>query len=280
MGRFARVVLALDLAAVIGAGVQLFVLSTHTADYFAWTIKAPITAALLGAGYWSSIPSVVLAMRAREWRNARALLVMGLVITGFTTLATFLHLEQFHFDSGPVLARIFAWVWLVIYIAIPLMLLAAVVIGERAGGRHEYAIETPLLPWVRAVLAVHAVPLTVLGLGLAFLPGTFADLWPWPLTPLTSGAVGAWLLTIAGGCWWALRDGDWRRVRVAFPAFIAFDVLALAGAARFSDALDFGAAGTWLYLGALGVSLALFALAAARQETETRDDLVAAPVPR
>jgi hypothetical protein len=151
---------------------------------------------------------------------------------------------------------------------------------ERAGGRREYAIETPLLPWVRAVLIIHAVPLTVLGLGLAFLPGTFAELWPWPLTPLTAGAVGAWLLTISAGCWWALLDGDWRRVRVAFPAFIAFDILALAGAARFSGALDFADERSWLYVGALAVSLALFALAAARQETETDRDLVTAPALR
>jgi hypothetical protein len=277
MGGFARLVLALDLVAVIGAGVQLFVLSTHTADYFAWTIKAPITAALLGAGYWSSIPSVIIAMREREWRNARALLVMGLVITGFTTLATLLHLSLFHFDSGPFLARAFAWVWLGIYIAIPLMLLAAFVTQERAGGRDEYAVETPLLPWVRLLLAVHAVPLTVLGLGLAFVPGTFADLWPWPLTPLTAGAVAAWLLTIAAGCWWALRDGDWRRVRVAFPAFVAFDVLALAGAARFPGALDSGDARTWIYLGCLVASLILFALAAVRQQSVPAHDRVAVP---
>jgi hypothetical protein len=271
MATFSRVVLAVDLVAVIGAGIQLFVLSTRTDEYFAWTIKVPITAALLGAGYLSSIVSVVMAMRSRHWQHARGLLVMGVVITGFTTLATLLHLEQFHFDSGPTSARASAWAWLVIYIAVPVMLIAAIVMQEREGGRFEYSVDVPLRPWVRAALLLHAVPLTILGLGLAFLPDSFDGLWPWPLTPLTAGAVAAWLLTIASAGWWSLREGDWRRVRVAFPAVIIFDALALIGAARFSDALDFGDAQTWVYLGALVTSLGLMSLAAVRQEADLRE---------
>lgn len=33
------------------AGVQLFVFSERTDEYFAWTIQPPVGAALLGAGY-------------------------------------------------------------------------------------------------------------------------------------------------------------------------------------------------------------------------------------
>lgn len=250
MFAFARLVLILDLIAVIGASLQLFVLSAHTDEFFAWTIKTPITAALLGAGYLSSIPIVLIALRAREWQQVRTLVVMGLAITGFTTLATFWHLDLFHFDSGPFSARLSAWTWLAVYVAIPPMLLAAFVIGERAGGRSEYAVQAPLRPWMRWALVAFATPVTVFGLGLAFLPATFADLWPWPLTPLTAGAVAAWLLTLAVGCWWSLREADWRRVRVAFPAFIAAPALALVGAVRYSEALD-GGVRTWVYLAVL-----------------------------
>lgn len=270
MGRFARVVLVVDLAAVTVAGIQLFVLSTRTSDYFAWTIKAPLTAALLGAGYWSSIPMLVLALRSREWQRVRTLFVMGLATTWFATLATFWHLEQFHLRSGATVSRLAAWAWLAVYVAVPLMLFAALVVQERAGGRFDYATDAPLLRWVRAVLVLHAAPLTVLGLGLAFFPGSFADLWPWPLTPLTAGAVAGWLLTIAAGGWWSLREGDWRRIRVAFPGLIVFPLLALAGVARFSDAVDFSDARTWVYLGALVSSPTLIGLAAVHQEQRAR----------
>jgi hypothetical protein len=269
LGRFAKTVLTIDLVAVTVAGIQLFVLAEETADYFAWTIKAPITAAFLGAGYWASVPSVVLALRTREWQNARILLVMGVVLTCFAALATFLHLELFHLDSGPWEARAAAWTWVAIYIAIPILLIAAIVVQERAGGRDEYAIREPLQPWVRAVLVAHAVPLTILGAGLAFLPGTFSDMWPWALTPLTAGAVAGWLLTVATACWWALREGDWRRVRIAFPALILFDLLALAAAVRYADALDDGAA-TWVYIGWLVASACTLGVAALRNERAER----------
>ncbi|NUT55639.1 MAG: hypothetical protein HOQ03_06620 [Thermoleophilia bacterium] len=269
MFAFARFVLVLDLIAVVGAGIQLYLLSERTDELFAWTIKAPVTAAFLGAGYWSSIPIVLIALRAREWREARTLVVMGLAITGFTTLATFLHLDLFHFGSGPFTAQASAWTWLIVYIAIPPMLLAAFAIGERRGGRHEYEVTAPLRPWVRWGLLAFALPLSVLGLGLAFLPGSFSDAWPWPLTPLTAGAVAAWLLTIALGCWWSLRESDWRRVRVAFPGYLTFAALALIGAARYSEALD-GGARTWSYLVALAALLLFSAVAWLQHEREPR----------
>ena len=50
MFAFARLVLVLDLIAVVGAGLQLFGLSAHTDEYFAWTIKAPVTAARARSG--------------------------------------------------------------------------------------------------------------------------------------------------------------------------------------------------------------------------------------
>ena len=270
VGRFTRLVLAIDLVAVTFAGLQLFVFSTRTADYFAWTIKAPITAALLGVGYWCSIPSLVLALREREWQRVRTLIVMGSALTWVMALATFRHLGRFHLDAGPDLARAAAWTWLVVYVTVPLMLAAAFVRQERAGGLLEYGVVVPLRPWARTILVVHAVPLTALGLGLALWPGTFAGLWPWPLTPLAAGAVAAGLLAVAAGCWWSLREGDWRRVRIGFPALILFDALALVVAARFSEALDGGDAATWIYLGALLASLVAFAAVAGGHERRAR----------
>ena len=40
---------------VLLAGFQLFVFTDNTAGYFAWTIRNPLGAAFLGAGYWASV---------------------------------------------------------------------------------------------------------------------------------------------------------------------------------------------------------------------------------
>ena len=46
-----RALLAVAAVLVFLAGTQLFVFSTRTARYFAWTIDPPMTAAFLGAHY-------------------------------------------------------------------------------------------------------------------------------------------------------------------------------------------------------------------------------------
>jgi hypothetical protein len=57
---------------VLIAGYQLFVLTSQTDRYFAWTINPPLTAAFLGASYWASFVLVFLASQERYWANARA----------------------------------------------------------------------------------------------------------------------------------------------------------------------------------------------------------------
>src|SRR5712691_4655031 len=50
-----RVALYVGSFLVFLAGIQLFVLTTRTDHYFAWTIANPFTAAFLGAFYWTAI---------------------------------------------------------------------------------------------------------------------------------------------------------------------------------------------------------------------------------
>jgi len=54
---------------------QLYILSAHTDSYFAWTIKPPLTAAFLGAGYAAGLVLVLLGLRAQAWVEARIAVV-------------------------------------------------------------------------------------------------------------------------------------------------------------------------------------------------------------
>src|SRR5262249_39055665 len=69
-------------------GIQLFVLSEATDRFFAWTIKPPLTAAFLGAAYWASCGTELLAARQRIWANARIAVPAVLIFTGLTLLVT------------------------------------------------------------------------------------------------------------------------------------------------------------------------------------------------
>jgi hypothetical protein len=49
LARDAQLILACGSFMAMIAGIQLFVGTEHTDDYFAWTIQPPLTAAFLGA---------------------------------------------------------------------------------------------------------------------------------------------------------------------------------------------------------------------------------------
>jgi hypothetical protein len=251
------------------AGIQLYALPTRTADFFAWTIGVPMTAAFLGAFFWANTPGFGLAIRIGEWPRVRILVVATLALTVFMAIATLRHLDIFHLDNGGAPARFAAWAWLLVYIGLPLLLIVSFVLQERSGGARAYSVRHPLLGWVRLFFLLQAAGATILGLGLSFAPTVFDELWPWNLPALPAGAVGAWLLAFAAASWWVLREGDWQRVRIAIPGYLALCALQLLAVLRFRNAL-LGDGRTWAYVATLVALFALTALAAWQQETGAR----------
>jgi hypothetical protein len=270
--RGTRIWLVFNILLVFVAGIQLFVLSERTADFFAWTIGVPISAAYIGAGYWASLTYLVLTLRVREWQRVRPLWIMILTLAVFTFFVTFRDLSLFHLGSGPAFAQVAAWAWLAVYIGIPLISLAVLLFQERAGGSHEYEVRFPLLGWVRVFLLFLAVGYALIGLGLTFAPATFDDVWPWPVPRLPAGAMAAWQLTAAASAAWMLREGDWVRARFSAFTYIVFHILLIIAAIRFGSFLPLGNWQTWVYLIILVVVPALLAVAALAQEKAMRQE--------
>ena len=116
------------------AGIQLFVLTTSTDHYFAWTIANPMTAAFLGTFYWTAIPLAFLSARQRVWAHARVGVPGVLIFLWATLLTTLLHLGKFHFSSPDQFAKGAAWLWLLIYAADPVLVSAGLMLQLRAAG--------------------------------------------------------------------------------------------------------------------------------------------------
>lgn len=271
--------LALDLVFSLLAGADLYFVSAHTAHYFAWTIKLPVSATFLGAGYLSAVVTLLAASRATDWRNVRSIPVMGVTLTTTTLLVTLWHISQFHLGKGPAFARVAAWAWVVVYLLIPILLAAVFVRQERATTTNLETVAEPIVSPVRAALLVQAAGMTVLGLGLVFRSSTFDVVWPWPLPPLSAGAVGAWLLTIAAGSWWALYDRDWVRMRSAVAGPVTFLTLVALGVARFSAPLTANAWQDWTFFGAIAAAMIGFATAGHVQNRTALTRATAQPEP-
>jgi hypothetical protein len=277
VGSFARAVFLGGVCLTAGTGIGLFAVPGRTADYWAWTIKAPLTAAFFGAGYMGAAISLSLAARAREWRRARIVAVLAVTLTSLALLETLRNLGPFAFGGGG-LTEVAAWIWLAVYVALPPLVFAAFVLQERAGGAREYRPELPALAGTRLVLGVAGAAVGVLGVSLLADWGSLVARWPWSLPPLPATVVGAWFCTSAAGLlWFSLRERDWGRARIGVaPAMIPV-ALDLVAAVRLRDGFEGGLA-TAVYLSGLVTLLVVVAAVTFIEERRLRSVTRAVPV--
>jgi len=241
-------------------GVPLVLLTTQTATYFAWTIEPPMTAAFLGANYWSSALLAIMASRETLWANGRISVSVALAFAPLTTLATILHLDAFHLDT------FFGWFWVVAYTIYPIQLAYFLFRQLRVPGV-DPPRERPLPLWVKGILGVQAVLLIPLGLSLFLAPGTVAVAWPWELPPLSAQVVAAWCLAFGVLAAEAIVEDDWQRVRCAMLGYPVLGALHALMLVRFADDVRWGEASAWVYVGVL---VSFFVLGAFGLLTESR----------
>jgi hypothetical protein len=223
------------VAAVLAviAGVLLFIGASETDRFFSWTIEPPLTAAFLGAAYWAAAVLLGWASAQARWSHARTAIPPVLTIAVLLLVATLAHLDKFDFDT------VFGWFWLAVYVLVTPLLLWWLWLQPQAEA--PPAIR-PLAPVVRAVLALQALVMFGLGAALMIVPSDVAAAWPWPLTPLTGRAVGAFLCGFGVAAAFAVRENDLGRLRGSAMAYATLGVLeALAPALHWDDA-DVGSA--------------------------------------
>lgn len=247
VSRGTRVLLVVFVVLTALATNQLYVLSAHTEDWFAWTIRPALTAAWLGGGYGAGCLLVVLALRTHAWAHARVPVITVAVFTILTLVATLLHADRFHFGADGLVARFAAWFWLAVYLVVPVALTLLAVRQERAAGPDPER-RAPLPVWLAAVLTVQGTVLLGVGAALFVRPSTAGTVWPWPLTPLTARVVAAWLVAFGVAAVLALRERDLERLEIGAVAWTAFGLLQLVALARFSGEVRWGSAAATGYL--------------------------------
>lgn len=253
-----RRLLVVAAVLVFLAGVQLFVFPLRTDRWFAWTIGSPMTAVFLGASYWSAIGLELGAARARQWVDARIAVPAVFLFTTLTLVVTLVHLELFHLGSEHEAAtRAVTWAWLAVYTAVPVLMVVAAVAQRRASTAVPAPSGLPRL--VRVTLVGLAVLLLGLGIALLVAPGWADAAWPWPLTPLTGRAVGAWLVGLGTAAAHAVLLDDRRSLRPLAMTGVAFGVLQSIALVRHGGELDWGGLPATVYVAVLAVLTAVSA---------------------
>jgi hypothetical protein len=225
------------------AVVALLVLAARTQTFFAWPIQSRPNAHALGAAYAAGFVLSVVALRQRRWSSVRIPVATVTVFTVLTLFPTLFHMHRLNLMADAGTARAAACVWLSVYLLVPIAGGIVLVRQHRAGrparstrqrGRAlpERRMPGALVAVLVAQGAAMAAAGTVLYAGGASMHRTM-DMqkpgWAWPVTPLTSMVIGAWLLSFAVAIAFAVREGDLARMLVPAVAYAAFGAFELVG---------------------------------------------------
>lgn len=240
------------------AGPILFLFPTQTENYFAWTIRHPLTPVFMGANYLGGL-GALWTLRLNRWSVARVQLPGIFVFAITQLLATLLHLPVFNW-SHPI-----AWAWLLVYLTSPVVALYVYLSMEK--GYVPAASDSPVLPRGLATsLQIFAVVSALLGMALILWP--FVALvsgqtnavpwWAWPLTPLTARVTGGWYLAAATLYYSLSRQRSIDTMRPSLLALMIVMGAQLLGSLIWNNAFDESAVFVALYL---LQSIAVFAVA-------------------
>jgi hypothetical protein len=216
------------------AGFLLFPLAEETDSFFSWTIQPPLTAAFMGAAYWAAFVLIGWSARRSTWEEVVPAIVPVTVIAVGLLAATLIHLDKFDLDS------LFGWFWLVVYCTVPLALAFLIRRQLAVPARSARLGATPVPALLRSALGIQAVVMGAIGIVLWISPSSADTIWPWPLTPLTARAVGAFLIGFAAAAAFAAWDNRVERLAGAAYAYATLGVLELLTAAIFFEHFDDG----------------------------------------
>ena len=241
-----RIILYVASFLVLSVGLSLYFLSAKTDIYFSWTIDPPMTAAFLGAGYLASFLIEFLAAREKIWARARIAVPGVLAFTILTSIVTLIHLDKFHFDSPVFITLAGTWVWLFIYISVPIALSILWALQARQPGADPD--RKVLLPvWLRSTLILQGLVMFIFGSAMLLIPEVTIPLWPWKLSVLTSRAIGAWGVGIGVIALHAAWENAWARLSPMFISYFTYGALQVINLLRYPDVIDWASPSAMLY---------------------------------
>lgn len=232
-----RVLLYIASFLVMSVGITLYLFSEKTDVYFSWTLFPPLTAAFLGAGYLSSFVLELLSARENVWARARPAIPGVFVFTFLTLIVTLMHMDRFHFDSPHFITKAGTWVWLGVYVVVPVAMGVLWLVQIRQPGV-DPPRKAKLPSWMRAILIVQGVGMLLLGGAMLLVPELMIPLWPWRLYTLTSQAIGAWGVGIGVIVLHASWENDWWRLFPFMVSYTLYGVLQAINLLRYPAAMD------------------------------------------
>src|SRR5919197_1930079 len=154
-------------------GLFLYALPGRADGDYAWSIKPPVNAAFIGAGFLAGTVATGLVLAiATRWRTFSTLPPALWVLASTLLAATILHADRFRWDYPPT------WVWALVYAGVPLAV-PLLVSRQRRDADAEPAAD-PALRTLRVLSAIVGALLVAGAAALFVEPVELGEHWPWP----------------------------------------------------------------------------------------------------
>jgi hypothetical protein len=101
--------------------------------------------------------------------------------------------------------------------------------------------------WLRLILIVPAIGQTVFAITLLVDPSMIADIWPWPMTPISARILGASTLVSVPLAVLAAVVNRWSAARIPIVMLLTYRVFQLGAGVIHLDRFDFSQFPTWNY---------------------------------
>ena len=256
------------------AGLVLFLFPEKTDRFFAWSIVRGDTAAFIGACFLASSLLALLCYGVSSWARVRVSSIGTLALFAGLTVATLLHLDQFHYGSDEIIAQAWAWIWTLVYLAAPIIG-GVLLFRQRAQPGTDKGAVHPIVPGLRALYLTQGAVMVLVALVLLVSPGSADTLWPWPLLPLEARVIASFLLGLGITLGGAGRENAAERLEPPCAASWWLAVLTGMAVLRFEGGVDIASIPGMLF-SVMVVSLLFGGLAgemaARRLRASTADD--------
>ncbi|MBI5351084.1 MAG: hypothetical protein HZB50_00435 [Chloroflexi bacterium] len=245
-----RWVAGLVIPFLVVAFVILYFLPHNTATLFAWEIKSPMTAMMLGSAYAGGIYYFSGLLMTRQWHRIKVGLLPVTTFASVLSITTILHWDKFNHGTLPFFA------WSSLYFTTPFIVFALWLRNRRQDTNQPEENDAVIPQTLRFVIGAVGVITQAIAIFLFLNPALMIKLWPWSLTPLTSRVMAA-MFSLPGivGLGMALDD-RWSSAKIILQSQGFSILLILFAVFRTRAEFNWGTPGSWLFTCGLAGMLA------------------------
>lgn len=259
-----RLLAAIIVPILLAAFIMLYLFPNDSGRLFAWPIKPPLSAMLLGATYLGGAYFFTRVFLARQWHTVRLGLIPVTVFAGTLGIATLLHWDKFtHGHISFIL-------WAFLYFTLPFIIPLAWYLNQRANQGQPSTAEARLSTGLRLAIGGVGVLMLVSSAVLLIFPQLMIPIWPWTLSPLTARVMAA-MFALPGlvGLGVAV-DGRWSSASIIFQAQAISILFFLIAIVLNRDEFQWSQLGSWTFL--VGLLLVVVLIGLAAREANNRAD--------